>query len=101
MGLGDLPGGDFNSVAFGVSADGSTVVGHAAPASGMEAFAWHDGVFIPLGDLPGSDVSSVARSASWKYTYFKSSAPLPGVPFASSQPNRPPMPAAPWRRPAP
>ncbi len=28
MGLGDLPGGSFHSKAFGVSADGSVVVGY-------------------------------------------------------------------------
>ena len=37
-GLGDLPGGSFNSSARGVSADGSTVVGVSSSDSGTEAF---------------------------------------------------------------
>jgi hypothetical protein len=39
-GLGDLPGGSFYSVAYGVSADGSVVVGQGNSASGGEAFIW-------------------------------------------------------------
>src|SRR5438876_4812270 len=31
-GLGDLPGGDFSSAAYGVSADGSVVVGRGVPS---------------------------------------------------------------------
>jgi len=38
--LGDLPGGNFASHAFGVSADGSVVVGRSITASGFEAFVW-------------------------------------------------------------
>lgn len=38
QGLGDLDGGPFFSVAHGVSADGSVVVGWSASASGDEAF---------------------------------------------------------------
>lgn len=40
MGLGDLPGGSFGSVATGVSADGSVVVGQSQSASGFEVFVW-------------------------------------------------------------
>ena len=40
VGLGDLPGGAFYSRAFGISADGSTVVGLGTTASGHEAFIW-------------------------------------------------------------
>jgi probable HAF family extracellular repeat protein len=39
-GLGDLPGGDFRSVALGVSADGSVVVGRGSSDAGQEAFIW-------------------------------------------------------------
>lgn len=40
-GLGDLPGGLFNSVPFAMSADGSVVVGQGHPQSGnSEAFIW-------------------------------------------------------------
>ena len=40
VGLGDLAGGIFNSVANGVSADGSVVVGRGSGTSGNEAFLW-------------------------------------------------------------
>ena len=40
VGLGDLPDGIFTSRANGVSADGSTIVGHASNASGTEAMIW-------------------------------------------------------------
>jgi probable HAF family extracellular repeat protein len=40
VGLGDLPGGSFSSVAVGVSSDGSVVVGVGNSASGNEAFRW-------------------------------------------------------------
>lgn len=38
--LGDLPGGISDSLAYGVSADGSVVVGYSNSAAGMEAFRW-------------------------------------------------------------
>ena len=41
-GLGDLAGGSFNSRAYGVSADGSAVVGRGSSASGTEAFVWDE-----------------------------------------------------------
>jgi uncharacterized membrane protein len=41
VGLGDLPGGIFGSEAFGVSADGSVVIGQGRSASGNEAFLWN------------------------------------------------------------
>ena len=70
QGLGSLPGGYFWSHAYGVSADGSVVVGMSRSASGYydEAFRWTDlngnGLVDPnekldyhpefgLGDLPG------------------------------------------------
>lgn len=40
QGLGDLPGGEFSSSAYDVSADGSTVVGNSDSANGEEAFRW-------------------------------------------------------------
>ena len=42
--LGDLPGGTFRSAAYGVSGDGSIVVGHANLQDGWvggDAFIWH------------------------------------------------------------
>ena len=57
-GLGDLPGGVFGSDAWGVSADGSVVVGGSYSASGIgEAFRWENGVMTGLGDLPGGSWS--------------------------------------------
>ena len=38
--LGDLPGRSFNSLAYGVSADGSLIVGFGTSALGREAFLW-------------------------------------------------------------
>ena len=40
VGLGDLSGGDFFSVAIDTSADGSAIVGYSKGASGFEAFLW-------------------------------------------------------------
>jgi len=53
-GVGDLDGGIFSSSAYGVSGDGSVVVGRSKSASGTEAFRWvADGGMIGLGDLEG------------------------------------------------
>jgi probable HAF family extracellular repeat protein len=55
VGLGDLPGGAFHSIANGVSADGSVVVGWSVVSSGNEAFLWtQDTGMMSLGTLPGS-----------------------------------------------
>jgi len=63
--LGDLPGGDFNSSADDVSADGSVVVGYSHSASGDEAFRWtREGGMVGLGDLPGDDFDSSASGVS-------------------------------------
>jgi probable HAF family extracellular repeat protein len=65
QGLGDLSGGNFESQAFGVSADGAVVVGYGISANGQEAFRWTaaDGM-QGLGDLSGGDYLSVARAVS-------------------------------------
>lgn len=39
-GLGELDGGEFQSWAYGVSADGEVVVGMGSSAEGREAFIW-------------------------------------------------------------
>jgi hypothetical protein len=65
QGLGDLPGGGFSSLAYDVSADGSTVVGNGESASGTEAFRWRlDTGMQGLGDLPGGDFFSHAQDVS-------------------------------------
>jgi len=63
--IGDLPGGTFASVATEVSADGSTVVGFGASASGQEAFRWTvGGGMVGLGDLASGSVAGVANAVS-------------------------------------
>jgi probable HAF family extracellular repeat protein len=69
VGLGDLPGGVYESAAEGVSADGSVVVGGAnsgsATLSVAEAFRWTAAAgMIGLGDLPGDGFSSRAQDVS-------------------------------------
>ena len=64
-GVGDLPGGSFHSIAVGLSADGSTVVGRSNSASGPEAFRRANGSTIEgLGDLAGGAFSSEATAVS-------------------------------------
>lgn len=65
-GLGDLPGGNFLSIAHGVSSDGLTVVGCGTPTEGIqEAFRWtRDSGMVGLGDLPGGDLRSIAYAVS-------------------------------------
>ena len=54
-GIGDLPGGEFLSIARDISADGTVVVGDSSSADSAddltEAFRWEDGVMTPLGGL--------------------------------------------------
>ncbi len=69
QGLGDLPGGEFSSCAYGVSADGSVVVGRSvidtsAGIHHFEAFRWENGVISGLGDLPGGALDSQAYAVS-------------------------------------
>lgn len=65
LGLGDLSGGYFNSSAYGVSADGSVVVGLSNSANGDQAFRWtQSGGMVGLGDLPGGGFSSYAKGVS-------------------------------------
>ncbi len=63
-GLGDLPGGTFQSIGYGVSADGNVVVGESESQWGPEAFRWQDGVMFSLGDLPGGPFNSQANAVS-------------------------------------
>ena len=60
--LGDLPGGSFESIANGISADGSVIVGQGISAAGPEAFRWtREGGMVGLGDLPGGAFQSEAN----------------------------------------
>jgi probable HAF family extracellular repeat protein len=55
QGLGDLPGGVFESSAQSVSADGSVVVGSSMSESGAHAFIWTGNTgMVSLGNLPDS-----------------------------------------------
>ncbi|MBK8268174.1 MAG: PD40 domain-containing protein [Planctomycetes bacterium] len=64
-GMGDLPGGEFNTSAEGVSADGSVVVGTASSANGWEAYRWTRATgIVGLGDLPTSAFDSGAHAIS-------------------------------------
>jgi probable HAF family extracellular repeat protein len=65
-GLGDLPGGHFESAANDVSTDGQTVVGWSVSRFGKEAFRWTASTgMVGLGALPGAPVSdSQARGVS-------------------------------------
>lgn len=64
-GLGDLPGGNFGSVAEAVSADGSVVVGRSFSAKGDEAFRWtKETGMVGLGDLLGGLFFSEADAVS-------------------------------------
>jgi probable HAF family extracellular repeat protein len=65
--LGDLPGGPFQSYAYGVSADGSVVVGNSTYSvhGHAQAFRWtSDGGMVGLGDLPGDAIVSYADGVS-------------------------------------
>ncbi len=65
VGLGDLTGGSFFSLARGVSSDGSVVVGRSESESGMEAFLWTEaGGMAGLGDLAGGSFFSLANGVS-------------------------------------
>lgn len=65
QGLGDLPGGTFNSAASAVSADGSVVVGASYSSNGLEAFRWSSSTgMVGIGDFPGGGFSSVAYGVS-------------------------------------
>ena len=66
IGLGDLPGGQVWSSAWGTSSDGTVVVGVSQSAFntgvGYEAFRWTDsGGMVGLGDLPGGGFFSKAH----------------------------------------
>jgi probable HAF family extracellular repeat protein len=67
--LGDLPGGPFHTWAFGISADGSTVVGRSkssdADSNSHEAFRWTQSTgMVGLGDVVGGAPRSRAEDVS-------------------------------------
>lgn len=55
QGLGFLPGGLKISQAFGISADGTTIVGRSDSAQGLQAFRWTQAEgLVGLGKVPGA-----------------------------------------------
>jgi probable HAF family extracellular repeat protein len=63
--LSGAPTGFILTDAFGVSHDGSVIVGVGIPTGGdTEAFRWENGVVTRLGDLQGGLPRSVARAVS-------------------------------------
>ena len=65
LGLGDLADGSFFSLASGLSANGSVVVGLSDSASGGEAFRWTSvSGLVGLGDLAGGSFNSHAFGVS-------------------------------------
>lgn len=64
-GLGNLGGGDFESRAYAVSANGRVVVGYSKTPAGTEAFRWtpEEGM-VGLGSLSPTDMESIARDVS-------------------------------------
>ncbi|HUU95419.1 MAG TPA: PEP-CTERM sorting domain-containing protein [Phycisphaerae bacterium] len=66
LGLGDLPGQLYYSKAYGVSADGSVVVGNGDPGySNGGAFRWTEETgMVNLGFIPGQSLYSGAAAVS-------------------------------------
>ncbi len=63
--LGDFPGGNFESQARAISADGSTVLGFGRTEFGYEAFRWTAATgMVGLGDLGGGGGFSTAKDLS-------------------------------------
>lgn len=65
VGLGDLPGGIFESRAYAISRNGQWIVGDSKATGGTTAFRWslHTGL-LSLGLLPGGTITA-ARGVSW------------------------------------
>lgn len=86
MGLGDLPGGRFDSVAEAISPDGSVVVGRSDTASGTEAFRWTAATgMLYLGGLPGSSTSTgQGVSAGGAIIAGRSSSPIEAFRWSES-----------------
>jgi len=81
-GLGDLPGGEFFSKAYGISADGSVVVGESKSALGepFEAFRWESDVLSSL-TAPGDPFF-----ASSAYAISADSSVIVGLGYSQTRP---------------
>jgi len=69
IGLGDLPGGDFESYAEDVSADGSVVVGWSDSSDWWHAFRWENGEMTDLGARWATGVSGDGQTVAGWYPY--------------------------------
>jgi len=79
VGIGDLDGGGFQSVANGVSNDGSVVVGSGATDMGGEAFRWTaETGMVGLGRFPGGTTASGAYGISGDGSVIVGHAGVPG-----------------------
>lgn len=63
-GIGDLPGGATVSSAFGVSADGATVVGRSTSVSGGQAVRWREAEGLVALQNPGPSTGDTAYGIS-------------------------------------
>lgn len=64
VGLGHLTGGT-SSEAYGVSSDGSVIVGRSGSTSGNQAFRWTSaGGMVGLGEFPGGTIFAEAQDVS-------------------------------------
>jgi probable HAF family extracellular repeat protein len=91
--LGDLPGGDVFSQAYGVSADGCVVVGTSTSESGSEPFRWCDGIMSGLGQFGADHVQcayAVSADGSVIVGGFGMPRKLPYEPPPGQDPPRPP-----------
>ncbi len=81
VGLGVLPGNEIPaSVPWGMSADGTVVVGWATSENGREAFRWNESEgMIGMGDLPGGSFDSWATAVSADGSVIVGLALNPGV----------------------
>jgi uncharacterized membrane protein len=80
LGLGDLPGAspyhpDPYSTAYGITSDGSAIVGSVDGVQGIQAAIWWGSGPYPLGVLPGGDFYSEAKAVSdnWRVVGVSSS----------------------------
>jgi len=89
QGLGDLPGGIFESNAFGVSSDGSVIVGYGTTNNGKQAFRWTQATgMVSLGNLPDNyfHISSAGYVSADGSTVFGSGdTTSPNFSFTESQ----------------
>jgi len=65
--LGDLPGGEYSSIANDVSGDGSVVVGESRSEDGRQAFRWAYGYCTLLNKWMYVPYSATQAGMGWVY----------------------------------